>query len=525
MASESIRKLIDRLLDGEIRVPQFQRGYVWDSPDVAWLMDSIYKGFPIGSVLLWKTRERLTKEKALGPFELPEAKEEGEVYYVLDGQQRLTSLFGVFQTRVEKTVEAGSWLDIYFDLKASQDAISEQFVALEDAEVTEGQHFPMSTIFDSTKYRAATEKFDKDAIKRIDKMADIFKETQIPTETVETKSRQDIALIFDRINRAGRTLDDFELLAAWTWSDDFDLRDEFQQLAADVADFGFGEIGADPNILIKCCTAVVQGSANPADIIEVAGPAVRERFSEIRAGVLGAIDFLRDQLRVRSLRVLPYPSMIIPLCCFFATDAKSGVQPNDAQRRELVRWFWRACFARRYSSSLNTAFATDIKAMRALHADSDVRIADFRSDIDPELFKNNSFNLGSVATSLFILLLAHGKPLNLLNGGSINVESVLTLCNRAEFHHIFPKAFLERSGIDKKQQNVLANICFLSNADNQKIKDQAPSEYEASIPADKHDDILRSHYIGKDGLKRDFSDFIEERTALLVEAAKTLIEG
>jgi hypothetical protein len=523
VATESIRKLVDRLLEGEIRVPQFQRGYVWDSPDVAWLMDSLYKQFPIGSILLWKTRERLSKEKNLGPFELPEAKDEGEIYYVLDGQQRLTSLFGVFQTQLAKTMESGSWRDIYFDLRAPQDAVAEQFVALETNEIDASRHFPISTIFDSTAYRAATERFDASDVKRIDHAADVFKETQIPIEIVETKSAKDIAIIFDRINRAGRLLDDFELLAAWTWSDDFDLRDEFLQLASEVEDFGFGEIGGDPNILIKCCTAVVQGSANSADIVELHGPTVRERFDEIRQGVFGAIDFMRAQLNVRSLRVLPYPSMIIPLSCFFATGAKAGIHPTNTQRGELIRWFWRACFGRRYSSSVNTAFAADIKGMNSLRQDETAKISEFRYELDPDLFKNNSFMIGTVATSVFILTLAQRRPLSPLSGAVIDVESVLTLCNRAEFHHVFPKAFLERNGVDRKKIGVLANMCFLSNADNQRIKARAPNEYEELIPAAQHDAILATHSIPADGLRLSYDEFITQRAALLLNAARELV--
>src|SRR3990172_5528987 len=103
-----LRRLIERTLAGEIRVPAFQRGYVWTPEGVAFLMDSIYRGYPIGSLLLWRTKEQLTKEKDLGPFELPDPKADWPIDYVLDGQQRLTSIFGVFQTEFPP-VETGDW--------------------------------------------------------------------------------------------------------------------------------------------------------------------------------------------------------------------------------------------------------------------------------------------------------------------------------------------------------------------------------------------------------------------------------
>lgn len=77
------------------------------------------------------------------------------------------------------------------------------------------------------------------------------------------------------------------------------------------------------------------------------------------------------------------------------------------------------------------------------------------------LFLNNSFTIGTVNTSVFILLLAHRQPRSLLSAAHINVESVLTLCNRAEFHHIFPRAHLDRAGIPKKSQAMLVKFLLL----------------------------------------------------------------
>ena len=94
--SLTIRRIIDR-------VSAFQREYVWTPDQVAFLLDSLFKGFPIGTVFLWKTDERLKIERKLGRYSLPEPKKDYPVNYVLDGQQRLTSLFSVFQTELVTT--------------------------------------------------------------------------------------------------------------------------------------------------------------------------------------------------------------------------------------------------------------------------------------------------------------------------------------------------------------------------------------------------------------------------------------
>ena len=148
--SYSIRQLLDSVSNGSVRIPAFQRGFVWDMDRVAYLMDSIYKSYPFGSLLLWRTKYKLAVERKLGRFELPQPKEDYPIDYVLDGQQRLTSIFSVFQTELEPTSESG-WLEIYFDFEADEDVQESKFLALQDSDVNLERHFPLSVLFESVK--------------------------------------------------------------------------------------------------------------------------------------------------------------------------------------------------------------------------------------------------------------------------------------------------------------------------------------------------------------------------------------
>ena len=91
MPELSIRKIIEKTLSGEIRIPSFQRGFVWEPEKVAFFIDSLYKGYPIGSLLFWRTNIRLENERQLGNYSLPEPTKGYPLDYVLDGQQRITS--------------------------------------------------------------------------------------------------------------------------------------------------------------------------------------------------------------------------------------------------------------------------------------------------------------------------------------------------------------------------------------------------------------------------------------------------
>jgi uncharacterized protein with ParB-like and HNH nuclease domain len=129
MPELTIREILDLVPRGQIRIPAFQRGFIWDSDQVAFLMDSVYKQYPFGSLLLWRTREQLRHERSLGPFRLPDRNPDYPIDYVLDGQQRLTSLFGVFQGEIDPDPSI-PWEKIYFDLGADIHAQESQFVAL-----------------------------------------------------------------------------------------------------------------------------------------------------------------------------------------------------------------------------------------------------------------------------------------------------------------------------------------------------------------------------------------------------------
>src|SRR6185437_7904803 len=113
MPDLSIREILEQVGRGQIRIPAFQRGFVWEPERVAYLMDSIFKRYPFGSLLFWRTREQLRVERNLGPFELPPPKADYPVDYVLDGQQRITSIFGVFQTQLPMNSSV-VWEEIYF---------------------------------------------------------------------------------------------------------------------------------------------------------------------------------------------------------------------------------------------------------------------------------------------------------------------------------------------------------------------------------------------------------------------------
>ncbi|MBB2169647.1 DUF262 domain-containing protein [Gluconacetobacter aggeris] len=521
MEDLSIREILEQVGRGQIRIPAFQRGFVWDSDRVAYLMDSIYKKYPFGALLFWRTKNVLKYDRKLGPFVLPDPKEDYPVDYVLDGQQRITSIFGVFQTEIERPDDP-NWLPIFYDLEAEQTVQDSQFVALKPEAVDPARHFPMSTLFSTAEYRAATTNFDDSTIERIDQMQAIFKEVKIPLQLSRTEDKATVAIIFERVNRQGVELDTLQLLSAWTWSEDFQLNEEFSDLADELQPFGFQEIGVDTNLLLRCCSAILKHDASPQALMELKGATVRENFDQVTNGVKYAVDYIRRHFHAEKLSNLPFSTLLVPLSVLFAVSGNKEASTTDEQRERVNSWFWRASLSRRYSSAVLRNLNTDISEMVNLRDGKPSKLGDFSFHIDAEFFTRNTFGMANVNTKTFILMLAGLKPLSFISGSPVDLAKTLKESNRTEFHHMMPRAYLrESSQTQKYDDSCLANFCFLSRTDNRKIGGDKPSVYRSKMPTDitaiqtsaMFDDLL---------FKDDYEKFIAARADALVDYAMKL---
>lgn len=248
-----IENLIKNLQTGQIRIPSFQRGFVWEPERVLYFIDSIYRGFPFGSILLWKTKNRLRTERNLGPYELP-YHDPGypiDIEYVLDGQQRITSIFGIFQNSLEpEKDEATNWTHLFFELNSEKQI---PFKYLDDSiNYDATKFFPLKNLLLKDQLPSDFV-FDLDVdpidAKKIGKQInDLYKKfisAKIPVERFESEEPSNVATVFERINKQGVALNTFQLLSVWNWSEDFDLQEKFKEIAEELEPYGFKEVDSD----------------------------------------------------------------------------------------------------------------------------------------------------------------------------------------------------------------------------------------------------------------------------------------
>ena len=506
---------------------RFQRDFVWDADAVAFLMDSIYKNYPFGTIQLWRTREELKTEKQFGPFKLFKRDDEYPIDYVLDGQQRITSIFGVFQTDIDKEKNVDNPFNIYFDLLADQRSQDSQFVAfIAEEKIDLKRYFPLNCLFDTVKYRKATEQFSEKEIKIIDQLQEAFKEVKIPYQTLETNDKTKVAIVFERINRKGIPLNTMQLLTAWTWNEEFYLQDKFEDLCDDLKPFGFDDLSSNSDLLLRITSAVLTHDATSTSLINLNGQDIRDRFDEVTNGIKGAIDFVKKNLSVEKLINLPYETLLIPLSVFFANKGNKHFYYDNSQRQALISWFWRVSFSRRYSSGTNSNINKDIQNILILKKNpSSTDIQNIAINLQDIFFISNKFSMNSVNTKSFILLLAQLNPRSFISGSKITLSNVLKEYNKNEFHHIYPKAFVSTLKNTSYDVNCLANFCILSRADNKKIDCNAPSIYRKEVLPNDAEEIFKGSLITEEKLISDnFDEFIKNRAELLNQYLNTLIK-
>jgi hypothetical protein len=224
---------------------------------------------------------------------------------------------------------------------------------------------------------------------------------------------------------------------------------------------------------------------------------------------------------------LPYALQLTLLVEFF----RIRPQPTVHQRIALRKWFWETSFSRHFGTSNTGQNADDLKQMR-LFAEDEIGHLNLYRHPNYQNFVKEDFRLNKATSKTFALLLAHQHPASLLDGTPINTARALSMTNRHEFHHIFPKAFLKSSGVREDQIDMHANICLLSMGNNRTISDQRPSVYFAQLRfllGDELPRVLESNFISMPALDaalaEDYDEFIRLRSEELIKGAQKLCSG
>jgi len=498
---KSIQELITEVNSGKFLLPSFQRQYMWDENDIRDLIDSIINNYPIGTIILWKPSNISISE--IDPFSKPiidiNTKKPNEVLYVIDGQQRLTSLLLLFNNWIIKRDSE----EIKCEIPISYNPTNKKFYksktrGIDLSKLVKAFCLDDIEILTELKNNISQEAFEemKNRIRRL-----LY--YRIPTYIMKTSDENEetfksMAEAFIRVNKYGVRIGNLELMLSFlagAISGDLkkrirdlyeDLYEKFEIDLQPVIRFAFSNFGLKQTQISK----VEQFKRN---ITKISGYELEESkqiFDRCDKSMRLTLNILKKELGITNSRLLPSQTPLIPIATYFYKrniDSLDDLDPSDI--RNIINWFVLVSFTGYYSSQTDTKLDRDIEVIKQKDVfpinelieniktrKSKIKITN--NDVKRGLNLNVLRLHGRSHLFLLYIILAK-KEADDWNGMLINKRKLLELAR----HHIFPKEFLEQNlnpedpELKETLINNLANITFIHKDINSEIEDKSPSEY------------------------------------------------
>jgi hypothetical protein len=361
--------LLEEISKGHIQIPKFQRRFLWTDEKRLELLRSIYDGIPIGSILLWRTNlKSIGSAMQLGPHELPppRAAHATERTYLLDGMQRLSTLYGCLWPLPrgrspfieDEEGERQSWL-VCYDLE------KKDFVKSDDEQIPP-VWLPLTALLDSVRLlqfqRKLMARADADLlIKRADVLAEAFRGYVLPIIPINTDNLADATRTFQRINSQGTRMSELHMVRALTWDDGFDLEEELERAASLLEDEGWESL--DPELILQACKAAlgIDISVGAPDELSRSIKKKTKIIAQVTESLVRLSRWMR-QRKIPSHRLVPYSAQIVLLADVFRLEK----QPSKDISQKLWRWLWQTTYSGYFASISGYRMSALLEGVRSV---------------------------------------------------------------------------------------------------------------------------------------------------------------
>lgn len=560
-SKRSLQNILEDIETGQIQLPEFQRDWRWDNEHIQSLIASISQSFPVGAVMMLENGGSVRFEKRRIAGTKPKLDRVTPEILILDGQQRLTALFqslisgNVVNTLDSKKKKVQRWY--YLDIKKCvADTIDweEAVISVPKDRIVNGprgkiildlsssneeykqEFFPVSRIFDTDLWMQGYlehwklapdkwklyQKFNNTVIKS-------FEQYQVPVIILgKDTPKAAVCQIFEKVNQQGVELNVFELLTASLAAEGFRLRDDWKLRQKRLRQHKvLGKL--DVNFL-QALTLIATKNRNAAisckrkEILELDRKCYENWADQIENGFVKAARFFHRQ-KIFNAKDVPYSAQLVPLAAILAD--LGNLSETEGVQQKITRWYWCSVLGEMYARSTDTQAANDFSEVTTWAKEggkepTTIQEANFQENRLPELRTRNS----AVYKGIHALIMHDRGAMKCSDFRTgVPIDEKVFFEDNINIHHIFPKAWCEKEGIESNVYNSIINKTAISARTNQKIGGRAPSKYlqriqeEAGIDNVKMDEILASHLIYADALRTDdFWSFFENRKKALLDA-------
>ena len=515
-----ISTILDHIDSGHIALPEFQRGYVWSREQVRGLFHSLYRRHPVGGLLVWATEAKGAAHRGEGPLAA------GTVKLLLDGQQRVTSLYGVIRGRPPKFFDGNESrftglrfhleeevFEFYQPVKMKDDPLWVDVTKL----MQEGNDGLGAFI---AKFSSSSEHAKKvgDFAGRLSNLLGIADIELHDEEVTGADKTLDVVVdIFNRVNSGGTKLFQGDLALAKVCAEWPDARDIMKAKLREWEEVGYE---FTLNWLLRSVNTVLTGKAQFSYLHGRDSLDIQDGLQRATKYIDDCLNMIAGRLGLDHKRVF-FTGLAVPVMVRYL-DQKQGTL-DEKERDKLLFWFAQAGMWGRYSGSTETSLDRDLAALEESGGKLDALLKELQSwhgelRIKPEHFESSS--LGSRFYPVLYMLTRVGRSRDWDNGLPLHAN-LLGKKSQLEVHHIFPKAQLYKREYRKQEVNALANYCFLTKGSNLSILDCLPEKYFAGIE-ERHPGALASQWIPDDHNLwkiENYSDFLAARRELLAREA------
>jgi hypothetical protein len=525
--TKTFPNLLGAIEQGQIKIPQFQRDFVWTMQKSAGLIDSVIKGYPIGTFIFWRTKERLRSVKDIGKQSLPEPEQGEFVDYILDGQQRLTSLFaslrGVILTREDRREDDFS--KIFIDLEAQE---SDQIVITDIEGKDEKCLISVSKLL--TGGLKLLVSYPEHYHDKLDTYKNRIESYQYSIIQVKDAPIEIATEIFTRINVGGKQLSLFEIMVAKTFDHEkrFDLAEKFQELIDNLKPLDYETI-SDATVL-QIVSIILKKECKRQVILRLDKNDFANIWDKAKDSIERTVEYFKNYYRIPVSQLLPYNALIVPFSYFFFYHPD---KPTGNKQKFLEDFFWRCSLSGRYSSSVESKLAQDVKRIDQILA-GELPSYDWSIDTSDEFIKTNGwFSAARSYIKAILCIYAYLQPKSFNDNSIVNISNYwLKQGNSKNYHHFFPKAHLKKKNCVEFRINHILNITIVDDFLNKReIKAKAPSQYMAKF-RDENPNLeatMKTHLIESldtFGIwEDDYDKFFDERAKVVSrELSKRVIK-
>jgi len=535
----------DMLSKDKLLIPTFQREFVWEPENIRKLWDSIFRFYPIGSILYWVTDSYLHTHRKLGGFEFPHDEDTVRKFkewaYILDGQQRATSLLVSILGGKGKVKD-----DEDFDYTLYFDATNATFFFANELEKRKSKVNPAFLIrlkdvpkwsFSFYKEISAQDGFNEEIEHNLEQLQRIFSDYKLVLIRIQGVDVDEVCEIFERVNQEGKKLDPIDIIVARTYRNEdlekgikmFYLRDNLQKLKEVLSSQGNRFQNLDDLSIIQmisiCLRKEETGTRKsfgitPKALDNLKTEDLENNWDTCQKTIFETMKFLSD-MKINGPDMLPFGYLLLPLCNYFHKN-------NSPDRRIAKQWFWRTAFGTEDFRRADEVYDHCTEFFDRLERGEKLGIRQL--EISKTKLVRASYYYRSAISRAVLAFLAKQNPIDFSDPDAEVLDNVYLLLSQApNLHHIYPRNFLQ--GVKGLPEDVgidsLMNICYLRAKTNIKIGDKNPLHYFREFKSmHNFDSILESHLIPKEYIERkdfkpeDYKDFLYARAALFGQKLK-----